>query len=104
MEETGTPHDNAGEDAFEYPEDVQRVRLGSREFILVGTAHVSRESTELVATPSFMESAPKALGTEDPATIPVRLTSGNTLAPTWRQHSSNPLGTHVLHMSGIVGI
>jgi len=49
VEETGTPHDNAGESAFEYPEDVQRVRVGSREFILVGTAHVSRESTELVA-------------------------------------------------------
>jgi pheromone shutdown-related protein TraB len=32
----------------EYPEDVQRVTQNGREFILVGTAHVSRESAELV--------------------------------------------------------
>jgi pheromone shutdown-related protein TraB len=31
-----------------YPEDVQRLTLGDREYVLVGTAHVSRESAELV--------------------------------------------------------
>jgi pheromone shutdown-related protein TraB len=32
----------------DYPEDVQRVALGDREYILVGTAHVSKESADLV--------------------------------------------------------
>ena len=32
----------------DYPDDVQIVRLGPREVVLVGTAHVSRESADLV--------------------------------------------------------
>ena len=28
--------------------DVHRLKLGDREFILVGTAHISKQSTELV--------------------------------------------------------
>jgi pheromone shutdown-related protein TraB len=32
----------------EYPEDVSVVRTGDREFILVGTAHISRNSADLV--------------------------------------------------------
>jgi pheromone shutdown-related protein TraB len=34
--------------AGEYPEDVRRLELGDREYILVGTAHVSKESAALV--------------------------------------------------------
>jgi pheromone shutdown-related protein TraB len=36
------------EPRHEYPSDVHRIELDGREFILVGTAHVSRESAELV--------------------------------------------------------
>jgi len=32
----------------DYPSDVQVIEVGDREIILVGTAHISRESTELV--------------------------------------------------------
>jgi len=35
-------------DRSDYPEEVRIVRRGGREFVLVGTAHVSRESTDLV--------------------------------------------------------
>ncbi len=45
-EVTSTPGDGA--DGGEYSEDVHRVHYGGREFVLVGTAHVSRESAELV--------------------------------------------------------
>jgi pheromone shutdown-related protein TraB len=43
---TSVPGNDA--DGGEYSEDVHRVEFGGREFILVGTAHVSRESAELV--------------------------------------------------------
>jgi pheromone shutdown-related protein TraB len=36
------------EAAREYPDDVHVLEAGGREFILVGTAHISRESAELV--------------------------------------------------------
>ena len=32
----------------EYPSDVHRLRVGAREIVLVGTAHISRESVDLV--------------------------------------------------------
>lgn len=38
--------DEAAADA--YPSDVQRVMVDGREFVLVGTAHISQESTDLV--------------------------------------------------------
>lgn len=41
--ETQVPPEPAG-----YPEEVQRLEVDDREFILVGTAHVSRESAALV--------------------------------------------------------
>lgn len=40
--------ENTQRESGDYPQDVQVVRVGDREFILVGTAHVSRESAELV--------------------------------------------------------
>ena len=41
-EETATPS------ATDYPEDVEVLEQDGRRFVLVGTAHVSRESVELV--------------------------------------------------------
>lgn len=38
----------AAEDAVTSPADVHRIDVGGREFILVGTAHISRESVDLV--------------------------------------------------------
>ncbi len=36
------------EAARDYPADVHVLEVDGREFVLVGTAHISRESTELV--------------------------------------------------------
>ena len=48
MESEITSAPGTGDNGGEYSEDVHRVEYGGREFILVGTAHVSRESAELV--------------------------------------------------------
>ena len=42
MEETEPPR-------RDWPSDVQRLDVGGREILLVGTAHISRESAELAA-------------------------------------------------------
>ncbi|MEM7413145.1 MAG: TraB/GumN family protein [Myxococcota bacterium] len=42
------PTEPTPEAAADWPSDVQTVRLDDREFLLVGTAHVSRESADLV--------------------------------------------------------
>ena len=47
-----------------YPDEVQRVTLGDREIILVGTAHVSQESIDLVN---------RVIGQERPDTVCVEL-------------------------------
>ncbi len=48
MESEITSAPGNGDNGGEYSEDVHRVEYGGREFVLVGTAHVSRESAELV--------------------------------------------------------
>ena len=44
--------------------DVHRLRLGDREFILIGTAHISKKSTELVR---------EVIAAEKPDTVCVEL-------------------------------
>ena len=45
----GAPgQDPEGSEEGQEPADVHRVYAGGREFVLVGTAHISRESVDLV--------------------------------------------------------
>lgn len=43
-----TPEQVTPESPTAYPQEVRRIQLGEREFIIVGTAHVSQQSVELV--------------------------------------------------------